>query len=769
MKRLLTVLAVWLLWWGPSHAGQEFSTENAAGLLRKLSVEIGPRPMGSPAEREALGFAAAKLLDYGCDTAYVMPMTQTKAVNTSSGVAIGIMKGKTGRIIILGGHIDTAGPEIPGANDDGSGTAVVLEAARVLSGKDLESTIVFALFGGEEQGLEGSEYFVNRFEPLDSVVLMLQVDMANGLGTLIMDPDAHGASAPGWLVRAAVAEFDALGYSGLIYPTHYFAVNYSAKSGSGSDHVPFLLAGIPAIDFTTDVGDPIHTQQDTYGNFDVAGLKRSGELVLRLVERFDRGTPDRTTERYWLYLFLGIPVMVPIPLVWVFVALAPALGLTVLLRLRRSHLALRATEGYSERKWTALKIWLIAALVSSLGWMSPDLIGLLKGLRYPWFAHPEYYYVPALLACLFGLLAGVRMAAWLKISVSPYVLFKRSFIVLTPLTFFTAWAGVEMAVEPAVCLALLSVALLMPWPLPAALAALAAPVWMFRLIFSEAAMLNFRFAAPQLPGSLAATIAVNAAWIFVLSLLVFAWLPGAAAVIRRRANPWTFIAAVKSRRLMVITAGLFGICCVLLLLVPSYERPWYPEVQIEQVDRTGTADDTLRIRGSDYLTGAEIRHGNVDTVMEAGTLRYTAAGALPGSPRWLDVEREITREAGDSTAAYEVLVRLRTPFRPYTVTVVYSSARGASPPITTSLRTQARDGGTRISWYSFPDTAMGVPVRFSVPAGDTLREEITVTFDSLMLPVEFRYREANVTRRCIVKETAFYPGAAGGDAPEGTR
>jgi hypothetical protein len=759
MNRLIAALAIALIARVGAAADTGFSTDNAALLLRTLSMDIGPRPMGSPAERRALAFAVGKLLEYGCDTAYVMPMTRTSAVNTSSGVAVGVLRGKTGRIIVLGGHIDSAGPEIPGANDDGSGTAVVLEAARVLGARELGSTIVFALFGGEEQGLEGSELFVDRFQPLDSVVLMLQVDMANGLGTIMVDPDAHGATAPAWLTRAAVEEFNGLGYRGLIYAGHYAATNYSMPVGSGSDHEPFLRAGIPAIDFTTDVGDPIHTQQDSYQNFEVDGLKRSGDLVLRLIDRFDAGTPDRTTGGYWLYLLFGYPLIVPIPAVWAFVAGAPLLGLFVLIRLRKAHLALRAEEGYVERKWTGLKLWVISLLVATLAWMSIDLLGLIKGVRFPWYAHFEYYYVPALLAAIFGLLAGGRLGSRLKVSLSPYVLFKRSFIALTILTALAAVGGVKIAVAPAVSLALLSAALLIPGAVAAAIAALLAPVWLFRLIFSEADSLLFRFTAPQLPGTFGMTAAINAVWVLILSLLLLAWLPGLAAVIRRRANPWTFIAAVKARRLMVITAGLFGICALVLLLVPAYDRPWYPNVQVEQVDMPGGDRDTVRVKSTEYLDGALIRYGAVDTTMEGRALRYSEVSALPAGPRWLDVRRDVSSEEVDSARAYDVNLTLATPFRPYTVSIVYTSARGVAPSIATPLKSTSKDGATKIAWYSFPDTALGAPVRFSVAPGDTVREEITVTFDSLIVPVDVTYREANLSKRTILRESAVYPGA----------
>jgi len=755
---VLSLLAALALSASPAlPAGEEFSLRNADAILREIALGIGPRPMGSPAERRALDFAVGEFRRYGCDTAYVMAMDRTRTVNTSSGIAIGVKKGRTGRVILLGGHIDSAGPEIPGANDDGSGCAVVLEAARALSGDDTESTIVFALFGGEEQGLQGSRYFVEHFAGIDSVDLMIQTDMANGLGTITLDPDAYGGSAPPWLVRAAVEEFSDLGYTGLDYPFHYFSWNYALEDGSGSDHEPFLQAGIPAIDFTTDVGDPIHTPQDSYENFEPAGLKRSGDLVLRLVRRFDGGVPSRSTSDYLLCLVFGTPLFVPIWGVWIFIVATMAAAALLLLRLRKTHLTL--PPGYVElakRRWPALKLLLISLVTVVPAWFSSDLIGLLKNVRYPWFAHPGSYYLLALFASVFGILTGLRVGGALGISRSPYVLFKRSAIALTVLTAAAALVGPKVAVAPAACLLLLTLSLVIPFRPAAGVIALLSPYWMFRLIFSEADTLLFRFAAPAIPGTVTAGILVNGIWIAVLTLLVFAWLPGFVAMVRIHGKSGRLLGVVRSRRFLVITAGLFGIYSVYLVLLPSYEPPWYPDLRVENL--AGSGSDTVRVRSSEYLKGAEILFAGTDTTISDNATQFVSAGSGRAAGPWLRLFREIRPTVTDSGTNYDVLLRIGTSFRPYTLNVTYESSRGTPPPVSTPLRSRTRGEGTAISWYSFPDTAIVVPVGFTVREGDTLRETIEATFDSLAIPVEVHYRKANLTRRTVWREVHSYAG-----------
>src|SRR5579862_783839 len=91
LATLLTLLAV------SAYSQTEFSEIEALKNDEMLSVTIGPRPMGSPAEHRALEYAVAKFKEYGCDTAYIMPMLTSSRAITTSGIAVGIKRGKTGR------------------------------------------------------------------------------------------------------------------------------------------------------------------------------------------------------------------------------------------------------------------------------------------------------------------------------------------------------------------------------------------------------------------------------------------------------------------------------------------------------------------------------------------------------------------------------------------------------------------------------------------------------------------------------------------------
>jgi len=85
-------------------------------------------------------------------------------------------------IWILCGHLDSTSPSqysfAPGADDNASGSSAVVEAARILSGYDFENTIRFICFGGEEQGLWGSDYYASQAAAAgDDIAGVVNLDM----------------------------------------------------------------------------------------------------------------------------------------------------------------------------------------------------------------------------------------------------------------------------------------------------------------------------------------------------------------------------------------------------------------------------------------------------------------------------------------------------------------------------------------------------------------------------------------------------------------
>jgi hypothetical protein len=740
-----------------------FSESEALQILKVLTVDIGPRPMGSPAERRAMEFALWKFREYGCDTAYIMEISSTDNVNTRTGIALGIKRGETDSTIVLGGHIDSAGPDIPGANDDGSGSAVVLEAARVIAGRHTHSSYVFCCFGGEEQGLVGSRFFASTFPEIDRVVLMLQVDMANGGGVLYLDPDTHGKSAPRWLVRAAVEEYALLGYTDLVYPTHFFSLNYAFSGAAGSDHEPFLDKGIPSIDFTSDVSDPIHTPLDNFQNFIPSGLKRSGDLVVRLAERFDKGVPAPAgTERYWLMLVGRTPVFIPFWGLRVFLCFALAVAVAAFLAVRRR----REPPGSPGRiRWSGLKMAALSILIVAPAWLSSDLVSLVKGVRHPWIGSSGPYFLLAAGGGLIGLWMSVRLArSAFRLSLCPYVLYKRAVILLLVFLLLAGFMNIKLTVEFAAALFLLGLAVLVRQPLlKCALAALS-PVWMIRVVFSEWSGLFFGMGTNEPAGSAWSWLGMNALFILALSFFFLPALFGAAAVLRDSPSAGRMVRRGASLAsllgLLALSAGL----AIYLTFTPSYPAPWERIVEINQEYSLATRSKTVMITSGEYLTGLQI--ASSDTQFRVGT-HTTRLSVDPGKDfdtTLLSVERHAeTRPSGGRWTVYDLQVSLAAAERPYTVTITYRDGKSGLEHFSTSLRSRTFDAGLtrlvpeeRIGWYSFPDSHLLVPVTFWVADSDSVTENIEVVFDKLAKPMECTRPHTSFLRRTIYRDRTVY-------------
>ena len=158
-------------------------------------------------------------------------------------------------IYIVGAHYDSAGT--PGADDNASGVAGVLEAARVLSQYQFQSTLVFVAFDGEETGLNGSKQYASAAKARgDNILGMLDLDMIAAPGGENGRADIYGQPTQD-AIRQTVA--DALqtygGISSTIIDNPYPL----------SDHVPFETNGYQAcmaIEYNPFGNSSIHTAND---------------------------------------------------------------------------------------------------------------------------------------------------------------------------------------------------------------------------------------------------------------------------------------------------------------------------------------------------------------------------------------------------------------------------------------------------------------------------------------------------------------------------
>lgn len=164
---------------------------------------------------------------------------------------IGWMEGSDPKLkkeaLVIGGHFDHNGQHLgllfPGADDNASGSAVVMEIAAAFTKltRPPKRSVVFVLFGGEEKGLEGSTYFVDHQVPgIEKVVAMFNFDMV-GEG----DGAGCGYSAESPELKSLLETAD--GSIHILWGIHPLR----AVGVRSSDHAPFFLKGIPCLSFSS--------------------------------------------------------------------------------------------------------------------------------------------------------------------------------------------------------------------------------------------------------------------------------------------------------------------------------------------------------------------------------------------------------------------------------------------------------------------------------------------------------------------------------------
>ncbi|HEX9614760.1 MAG TPA: M28 family metallopeptidase [Bacteroidota bacterium] len=703
-------------------------------------------------------FAAAKFREFGLDEAFIMPIRETVSgvaggsVNTNTGIAVGVLHGATKRIIVLGGHIDSADPDIPGANDDGSGSATVIELARVLKERNNESTIVFALFGGEEHGLCGSRHFAKHFDRMDSVFLMLQIDMANGSEWLLPLVDAGDISSPEWLVRASYEELDKLGYSGLSFPTHFYSMLESVSDGGiGSDHEPFLEKNIPAIDFTTDVTEPIHTPQDNLENFKPEGLKRSGDLVYRLVERFDRGVPDEPTGQYYLLQLGPILLFIPPPVLTIFVAIAIGAAIYSLITMRK-----RRTIEESPAKVPGLKLFFLMIIIQTCVWFSENIVGLIKGQRFPWMSEPDGYFMLGLFAGIAGIWISLQIAPRLNLTKVAYRYALRSMVFLVLFLAVFALVSVKLAVYPAVAMLLLSVAFLLPNRYARLLVWVLSGHFMYRLIFSEGFLL-FARALTQIPAEGGASFYLNIFYILFFSLWSFPFLLAFAALYHEPRDPMPWLRTFAKPAGGIVT-GLVVVAWIFYLsAIPAYTQLWKQPIAVKQSVDLDKGKGILSVSSSDFLDGALVSVSGKDTLITGRetSARFENFDASQGE--WIRVERSV-ESRGDSNTTFDIRLWIHARYRPYRLKVTYAGGSGIPTDVTTPLVWSPGTNSISFQWYSFPDTALFLPVSFTVTGSDSVKEYIEATFLEQPVEVLVNKEMSSVSSRTVVEKGGVLRG-----------
>lgn len=267
---------------------KNFSGAEAFGFTRE-AVALGPRPDGSPAIAKLRTFIRQQLALRGCEVMADRFTAQTPDGPLAMENIIAKFPGKSGRAIAITGHYDTkklAG--FVGANDGGSSAGMLLEFAAALEGRPRIDDVYLVFFDGEEaihewtdtDSLYGSRHLAEKWAADGTnrrLKALINVDMTGDKNLRLVYDEG---SAPS--LRKLVWDVaDSLGYSAA-FPRQ--------PSSIEDDHVPFLKAGVRAVDLIDfDSQNTFwHTPRDTMDKLDPHSFDIVGAVVMKSIDELEQ-------------------------------------------------------------------------------------------------------------------------------------------------------------------------------------------------------------------------------------------------------------------------------------------------------------------------------------------------------------------------------------------------------------------------------------------------------------------------------------------------
>ena len=263
-----------------SQQGGGFDSSKAYGYLRDL-VAIGPRVSGTPANAKTRQYITATLAGMGIKATEQAFQAKTPLGAVAMANVVATLPGTRPDRIILASHFDTKlfrEFRFVGASDGGSSTAALLELARTLKDRPRPFTIELLFLDGEEAVVEwsptdstyGSRHYVqtartaNRLSTIKALILL---DM---IGDRNLNIKRESNSTP-WLTEIIWSTAHKLGHQ-----RHFL----NESTPIEDDHLPFLQAGVQAVDIIDLDYEAWHTAADTLDAVSAQSLQVVGDVVL---------------------------------------------------------------------------------------------------------------------------------------------------------------------------------------------------------------------------------------------------------------------------------------------------------------------------------------------------------------------------------------------------------------------------------------------------------------------------------------------------------
>lgn len=251
---------------------------------------LGVKTTGSANNTNTLNWIKNKYLSYGYSASQIVedPFTIGSSVNSKN-----LIITKTGTVypnkyVIICGHFDSVVG--PGVSDNGSGTSIILEAARILKDVPTEYSIKFIHFSGEEQGLYGSSHYVNTVAYQNNVrqldiKLVFNIDQVGGkLGnnnnTIFCDEDQGSPMSNNAASQAVTQQLATC-------TTLYSPLQTAIDPAYASDYMPFeekgeVITGF--YEYTRSHNE--HTVNDTFANVDPVYVFNVGKAAVGALQHF---------------------------------------------------------------------------------------------------------------------------------------------------------------------------------------------------------------------------------------------------------------------------------------------------------------------------------------------------------------------------------------------------------------------------------------------------------------------------------------------------
>jgi len=243
----------------------EFSAERAIRHIQVIAKE--PHPTGSAANDMVRDYILAELKDLGLET-------ETQRDGDLENILGRMVGTRSSDAVLLTAHLDSVA-ESPGATDDGSGVAVLLETARALvSDGPLPNTVMFLFTDFEEGGTVGARAFLTHHPWARDVRIVIGFDAGGLSGPGVLSATSAGN---GWLIRQAARADPFL--------TGSSAINALADSGTDFGQA-FKPAGFPGYAFDLYWDRRIHTPEDNIENLNPSSIQHQGYHALALARHF---------------------------------------------------------------------------------------------------------------------------------------------------------------------------------------------------------------------------------------------------------------------------------------------------------------------------------------------------------------------------------------------------------------------------------------------------------------------------------------------------